>query len=306
MKEVDFMSNVMSVENLTAVQNVQQDEQVLGHLMWFSVGAQLIDRNMLQKKLQEAGVPDSFMPNAIRPFDAFKRATRESETKRHLEGNKTQNFIVREVCVTDDIIQRNIVIETVDQNGKRLDYESEAAIITLEREHGNIVFTTSDEFVRELCDEIVSKYHTYKDFYAAEQLRSMVGKILKSLAPTPVRPNGGIYFVPNTHTKELDKMIQFVSSLENSQGFKIPVVDTFDNQKMVAYTLMNHLDKVLTKCNENELATKAKVKETILEARAVVENYKNYQGLLDNTTEFENKITQIRTKIQIMLANIEN
>jgi thioredoxin reductase len=46
----------------------------------------------------------------------------------------------------------------------------------------------------------------------------MVNKILQSLAPTPVRQNGGIYFVPNSHTEGLNQLVSFTSSLENSEG----------------------------------------------------------------------------------------
>src|SRR5690606_38538410 len=108
------------------------DEQILGHLMWFSVGKQLVKSDDLLVKLQQAGLEETWLPNPIRPMDAFRRATKEIETRLNTsQAGVFENYLVREVSIDEKQIQRNIVIETVDQSGKRLDYDSQAAIITL-------------------------------------------------------------------------------------------------------------------------------------------------------------------------------
>ena len=71
----------INLDNMTAVQNKQQDG-ILGHLMWFSVGKQLVKMDDLERALVQSGLPVEWMPNAIRPADAFRRSTKEIETRK--------------------------------------------------------------------------------------------------------------------------------------------------------------------------------------------------------------------------------
>ena len=71
----------INLENMTAVQNENQ-EGILGHLMWCSVGKQLIKTDELTNKLIQSGLEEVWMPNIIRPADAFRRATKEIEIRK--------------------------------------------------------------------------------------------------------------------------------------------------------------------------------------------------------------------------------
>lgn len=297
---------VKSVENMTAVKNINEND-ILGNLMWYSVGKQLVNATELHTKLVQSGLEESWMPNQIRSVDAFRRATKEVETRKLTDvANIYENYIIREVFADSDTVQRNIVVETVDQNGKRLDYNSEAAVITLDKTSGNISFVTTSEQTTEMCKDIENRYTVYKEHYSAQQVRVMVNKILQSLAPVPVRPNGGIYFIPNSHTEQLKKLVAFTGSLENSEGFKIPVVDTFDNKQMVTHKLNDHLDDILNQCKSSENLQKAQIKAIINDAKSVIQDYNNYKSIVsDDSNKLENKIELIRSEVAKMLANME-
>ncbi len=104
----------INLENMTAVQNKQQDG-ILGHLMWFSVGKQLVKMDDLEKALVQSGLPIEWIPNAIRPADAFRRSTKEIETRKSTgHAGVFENFLIREVFSDKSQVQRNIVVETVD------------------------------------------------------------------------------------------------------------------------------------------------------------------------------------------------
>lgn len=255
--------------NMAAVQQMG-DGTILGHLMWFSVGKQLVKSSDLLNTLQQAGLEESWMPNPIRSTDAFRRATKEIETKKATgQANVFENYLIREVFADRDQIQRNIVVETVDQNGKRLDYDSQAGIITLDKKNDSLTFVTSNDTAKELCEDDEQKFNVYKEYYSAQQVRVMVSRILQSLAPTPVRPNGGIYFVPDSHTEGLNKLVTFTSALENSEGYKIPVVNTYDNKQMVNKKLNEHLESILLECRSSEHLRKSQVKDLVNHANAV-------------------------------------
>jgi hypothetical protein len=294
-----------NLENLTAVQNENQ-KGILGHLMWLSIGKQLIKTNDLRSRLVQSGLDEAWMPNAIRPADAFRRATKEIETRKATSKTGVfENYLIREVFSDKDYVQRNIVVESVNQAGKRLDYNSKAGVITLDKKNESITFISENETANELCMVAEQKFNIYKDNYSAQQLRVMVNKILQSLAPTPVRPNGGIYFVPDSNTEGLTKLVKFTSSHENSEGFKIPVVNTFDNRNMVNRKLNEHLESILTDCKSSGSLRKGQVKEIIENANSVISNYKNYKGIVqDEAVQLEQKIMKIRTEITRMVTDL--
>ena len=295
----------INLENMTAVQNENQ-EGILGHLMWYSVGKQLIKTDELKNKLIQSGLEEAWMPNAIRPADAFRRATKEIETRKATaNAGVFENYLIREVFADKDHVQRNIVVESVNQAGKRLDYNSKAGVITLDKKNVSITFVSENETAKELCMEAEQKFNIFKDNYSAQQLRVMVNKILQSLAPTPVRPGGGIYFVPDSHTDGLSKLVKFTSSLENSEGFKIPVVNTFDNRNMVNSKLNEHLESILNDCKTSGNLRKGQVKEIIENANSVILNYKNYKGIVkDESVQLEQKIMKIRSEITRMVTDL--
>src|SRR5699024_877018 len=151
------------------------------------------------------------------------RATKEVEQlKATSRPNVFENILVREVLSVKEGVQRKLVVETVDQNGKRLSYKSEAGVITLDMKNNSVPFLSDDPSIHELCVQIEQTFNMYKDHYSAQQLRVMVNKIMQSLAPTPVRKNGDIYYIPATKSIRLKQLIQFLSFLDNSEGYKVP------------------------------------------------------------------------------------
>lgn len=298
----------LDLNNAMAVNN-DGLENILGNLFWYSIGKQLIKRTDLEQKFIDADVDLSFMPNEIRVVDAFRRATKESETKRETStAGVFRNYIIREVYADKDIAQRNIVIETVDQSGKRLDYQAEAGIIRLHKENGTLTTqVTNDEALNNMISDINEKFHLYKDYHSAQHLRVTVAGILKGLAPTAVKPNGGIYFVPGSQTKGLLNLITLCNSLESSEGFKIPVVNNFDNRKMVHKKYDDNINSLVNQLTSTDGLTKNQVREIVKEVDTLISDYKDYRGILEEErTGFDTKMVELKGKARIALANIDN
>src|SRR5690606_32838231 len=176
-------------------------------------------RDELRQRLLSSGLDEGWLPNEIRAADAFRRSTKEAERKIPSQANVFQNYICREVYSDTRIVQRNIVLETVDQKGKRLDYEGQAAIITLDKENNTIHIQGNDPVALELAKAAEKTFHIDKENYSAQSLRVMAMNILKSMSPTPVRPNGGVYFVPSAHSEQLEKWVNLLKSLDKGEAF---------------------------------------------------------------------------------------
>ncbi|RKJ37831.1 hypothetical protein D7X33_37660, partial [Butyricicoccus sp. 1XD8-22] len=130
---------MIKTEDLIAT--TQTTQNVLGHLFWFSIGQQMNKVEDLKMKLNNAGLGEEWMPNRIRSVDAFRRATREVQTKKPTSNAKVfENYLVREVYSDHDFVQRNIVVETVDQSDKKLGYETQTGIMRLDKKNDTLLF----------------------------------------------------------------------------------------------------------------------------------------------------------------------
>jgi len=296
---------MVNVQNLAVVSQDQED--FLGHLAWYSVGKQLIKTNELKQRLLNSGLEAEWLPNPIRATDAFRRATKEVEQRKATSRpNVFENILVREVFSDKQAVQRNLVVETVDQNGKRLSYNSKAGVITLDKKNNSVTFLSDDTSINEVCVQIEQKFNIYKDHYSAQQLRVMVNKIMQSLAPTPVRKNGGIYFIPATKSIRLKQLIQFLSFLDNSEGYKVPVIDSTDNRVMVSKKIYDHFDSILYDCRNKTRLTKGEVKALIDEANKVIKDYRNYKTIVTEETEhIEQVIMNVRHEVTQMVADVQ-
>lgn len=289
----------MTVELENLVATTQSKDDSLGHLFWFSIGQQMNKVDELEQKLINSGVGKEWMPNPIRPVDAFRRATRETQTKKPTAtAGVYQNFLMREIYSDNEIVQRNIVVETVDQKDKKLGYETQSGVIKLDKKNGTFSYEATDSEILELCKEAEQKFYLYRDHYSGQHIRVMVTKILGSLAPTPMRKNGMIYFIPKAMNDGLNNLVTFIRSLDNSEGYQVPVIDSTDNRHMVNTKLEDHLDSLLEQCKNSEDLAKGQVKALVDETNAALNDYKQYRGIIASEKEsFEDKVVTLRSEV---------
>ncbi|MBO8172259.1 MAG: hypothetical protein H0Z33_10245 [Bacillaceae bacterium] len=151
----------------------------------------------MHNKLVNSGLDEGWMPNEIRSSDAFRRATKSIQTRKATaQSNIFENYPVREVYSDKVMIQRNIVCEVVDQKGKRLDDDGQAAIMILDKTTDTVNIKGSSK----VAQEAKKLFHIYKNHYSAQ-------------------------------TDQLTKY--FMNSLEKGESLKVPLVNSQDNRQMV-------------------------------------------------------------------------
>src|SRR5690554_748896 len=174
----------LDLKEIVAVQTNQ--EGTIGSLLWYSVANELVSREELAKKLDAVELEEEWLPNKIRLSDAFRRATKEVQCRKATDKKGIyEKYLVREVFSDKDYIQRNIVVEIVDQNGKTLDYKPQSAVITLDKSHGNVTVVTEDGTAKALAEDARDKFSIYSNYYNGQQIRVMIGKMIKAFAPVP-------------------------------------------------------------------------------------------------------------------------
>lgn len=112
-------------------------ETLLGFVAWYGISDVDIRYEDLKAKFAELGLDEEAMPGEIRAVDAFKRACRYTqERKQPIPGTDLlANVMVRDVANDRETTERHIVIEIVDQQGRRLQYETAARLLFTRRIH---------------------------------------------------------------------------------------------------------------------------------------------------------------------------
>lgn len=278
----------MKLDNLAAVKTKEDSQQTIGYLTWYSVAAREYEKDEIMGALQIAGLSE-YAPNPIRVPDAFRRATKAVEVKREQVADTAyRNILVREVAADKKIVQRNLVIEIVDPAGRRLSYNPEGAILILNRENETVQFSVLDESVRPYAEEAARLFEVFRTHYDDQTVRRIVQSVLQKLAPTPIRPSGGVYFVPRAHGVKLEALVSFLRALEGCEGYKLPLIDLRETRDLVRAKLMEHMRATIDALKQalaSEGINKNTIKAQVTEAKQLLDGLKAYEELLAEEME---------------------
>lgn len=285
------------MERMTAVDNGSNATGLLGYLVWYSIWDADISRDNLYVLLSQYGL-DEFIPRPINPGDAFRRATNTIEQRgvsSYLEG-VTENYLVREVCSNKDEIIRHIVVEYVDKKNQSLSYEPEMAVLKFDRASGDITCSSNSNRAYELAEKVKDVFPKCLTHYNGRHIREMVCNILLSLRPIPVRPTGGVYYVPKGHEDRLNNLISLVKEIGESEAHKVPLIDSAENKDMVRQKLNDHIKEAmqaaadfLTSGSEN----RAEGNKKLQDIKDILKGFKDYQSSLSLNMKEMNDLTGI-------------
>ncbi|MFS0815436.1 DUF6744 family protein [Lysinibacillus sp. 1P01SD] len=302
---------MVKLDELVIVTDENEQNQ-LGFIFWYSVGQQIISTENLRQKAMDAGIEEAFLPKEIRISDAFRRATKEAEYKITVSDNLYQNILIREVHTDKDAVVRNVVIETVDKSGKKLDYIPQAGTIYLRRNDSDAVVGTvigedsrvKDngslyEHINRTLREVRERFELYKTHHSAQQIRDLAVSILKSCNPIPLKKHGSIYFIPFDRRNELLSLIVFLESLDNANGYKVDVMNKADNRKMVSNSLMTYIEDLNEKLRDPKM-DKGQMKKLAESMKNVLEKQETYKAMLSDEEAL------VETKMLVLQANLAN
>lgn len=104
-------------------------ETLLGWVAWYGISDPEVRYNALEKRVKELGLDVSALPAPLRAGDSFKRACRYAEEKKVPYGDVFTNIMIRAVTQDNETVERHLVVEIVDADDKRLEYEPAARLI---------------------------------------------------------------------------------------------------------------------------------------------------------------------------------
>jgi len=185
---------------------------LLGYALYWSIPAMRVRYVDLLKLMQKHGI-DSKIAKNPRAKSALNRAVRD--TAKNGKGTFHRKAL-------DNAEQASFVIvnTAVDQTNSDVDFNTETKIM-FDKETNAVAIEGASR------EEIKSLYEEYKEQYTQEQIRTVVLRYLYGKCEaTSVRDQGGVYFVPSTHTEDFQRIKACVEELPGVSIDVIPIIDT--------------------------------------------------------------------------------
>jgi hypothetical protein len=222
------------------------DEAFLGQLSFFTITETDVNFDHARKRLDELGIEPVGMRKRLRPVDAYKKAASEVARKFDRRGDEHHSFLVRQVGQDSETSHRHVVLErAIYKTGQRrkLSYDVVATIVydrteedvTVTRlDPAGYTFTTEEqEWLDGHLDGMNERFQHWCTHLDAHAVRTFVRDYLSHISAISVRPNGSLYFVPQTRLDEVKNLATWVREM-GSQFHAIPLLKIDDQKEMLS------------------------------------------------------------------------
>jgi hypothetical protein len=271
---------------------------ILGSLCWYAVQARCkVSHDEFARRLSAEGL-DRHIPAKPRDDDTFLRVTSDIERKREpVPGHEDvfENFLVRKVVHSKGHVIKQIVVEKVDGENKRLDYRPvvELEFITA---GGEFVITPmgwpTNPRALELAQTARDEYHAWRGSLPPNSVRTAINNVIVDAGATLVKPTGGIYFLLGHRLDQLRALERVLAGIEGAFVHGVPLIDETDQREMLRQAFIDESVGEMMRLTEemNELAAGDKItgkRFTALNARmeAIKAKAAEYSGVLEVSSE---------------------
>jgi hypothetical protein len=213
----------------------------LGHIAWYSIAKPRLTSDNLIELIANLGLDPAIIPKPPRPGDAFKRACRYSERKGLPipYSDNMANFLIRPVTQTLEDIERHVVIEVVDSDGRKLEYH-DVAHLTFDRKKNSLKVAQKSvsDLIDPLTNDTLQSFAVHlKDatkYIDAQVIRRMIREQLDLMSAIAVRRQGSVYFIPFKSVKLTEALEQFTTYCGPGSAFHaLPLIDDTKQREMV-------------------------------------------------------------------------
>lgn len=218
------------------------DDTILGHIAWYTITKPQLTHEDIMQLVIDNGLDPVIVPKPPRAGDAFKRACRYSE-RLGLSipySPNTANFLIRPVTQTLEDIERHVVLEIIDPDGRKLTH-STAAELQFERKTGvlNVKMEQLEPELQPLLEDTMDQFAaTLKDstkYVEAQVIRRMIRLQLEHMHAVLARAKGSVYFIPKSQKKLMEGLDAFTTSCGEGSAFhSLPLVDTTKQQELIS------------------------------------------------------------------------
>lgn len=221
--------------------------ELLGFLEFHSIGELRIHKDELGTIFNKNGLDPKFMPQEIKPHDAYRRATGKATSTVSIDFNgkpSEARLMVREVKADSNMVIRHLVRELVDKKNEQLGYATVGKFI-LQKKSGTMDISWDSSFLSEyeydvLLADIQALYNEWTQFHTKDTVTNIVRRVVNDMNHVSIMPNGRATFIPRNQRATLENLRGVIDDLKDyhtgntpSVMELIPMMDTSDQRDMV-------------------------------------------------------------------------
>lgn len=244
----DVMSLSSYAEDLEA-----QGTPTLGSLVWYAVSSTTqVEYDSFAESLKDAGL-EKYTPKRPKDLDIFRRACTNAETKKVEHNGQIENWLVRNVEVSAGNHWKQIVVEQVDGQNRRLSYEpvleirynpEGPAIVEDNGDGPQLMVVPGGRITHEWIGgwhpgvhgaymQILRDFAYWRGNLHDYVLREMIRDVIVDCKATVVRPSGGVYFVMAENIEAVNSLESIVDSIAGASIHTVPLVDNAKQREML-------------------------------------------------------------------------
>lgn len=287
------------------------DEMTLGYICWYTITTPKITHERMVELVTDLELDPFILPNPPRRGDAFKRACRYSEQNGlSIPGSENKaNILIRSVANTATEVERHMVVEIVDPNGRRLEY-IDAAHLKFDRANSRLkvakrnLETSYDNMVVRAINMFNDNFEDAAKHIDAQVIRRMIRDQLTRMGSVSVRRHGSVYFYPQKYQNLGEALEQFCRHMGPGSDFHtLPLVDTTKQREMVSAAFQDEVHERAVQIM-SELATYRDTKKKIT-IRAWTEYRQELQHLVDTRGDYTSLVSNELSKAEVELTALQ-
>lgn len=266
-----------SIDNINSRMAATGAEHIGDGVFW-SINDVGVEPSTLRELFTENNLPTDVIPKDPKPEAGFRRAIYRAQTRqshRNLTaGKEDEQFLLRKIDEDSETIAWGVIEERKTQGAPTVNSLITATLdhhtvdrLTFDKQSGRIHSETNHDLSRivsVLFEEEVGKFNSHD---ILEVLRSMMDRFMA----VPIRPSGGIYFVPDKYAEDLANLRKVISQI--SQGSFIGVINLFgtpDSQEALTRSALEDLESSLNRLQDelNNFASTDTTRRSTIDDRA--------------------------------------
>ena len=292
------------------------DDLILGYITWYTVTKPRLTHEDIMDLILELGLDPNIVPKAPRAGDAFKRACRYSE----VSGvsipytSDEANFMFRPVAQTLEDIERHLIVEVLDPQGRKLSHHT-AVMLRFHRNTGVLSATVDlidddlDSLVKEVMDNFAVVLKESTTYIEAQVIRRMVRMQLDNCNAILARSKGSVYFVPKKYKAKMEALEQFLTHCGAGSGMHtLPLVDDTKQQAFITNVFQEGVHEQATQVLSELKSYSAQEKEM---SPNKWNDYKNkLVQMVDKANEYselvDDEFGQAETELEAVKAHLDD
>jgi hypothetical protein len=191
---------------------------LLGGVFWWSLSENSVSHANLVALARQNGVPEKYLPNEIKPHQAFKRAVKHAATM--IEKGEMLRYI--------DDNDAEIVVGLVKEEQLKVQKDLAYALvekITFEKLTGKFLHEGAQT---KALESIKDLYQQHLD-HMTDDIRKLITTFLGD-SGVKLRESGGVYFVARSGLPILDAVCAVVDQTGKNKTYQLPIIDTPDGK----------------------------------------------------------------------------